>query len=119
LPDEQAVQAHLGKGSRVEGKLTFEGSVKIDGHVEGEIVAQEAVIVGDGAVIGARAVVTKNVEPYSIVAGNPARLIGKRFDEETIRKLVEICWWDWPIEKINKNINIIASYNVSELLQLT
>ena len=48
--------------------------------------------IGDGAVIGARAVITKDVEPYSIVAGNPARLIRKRFDDETIRKLQEIRW---------------------------
>ena len=53
---EEAVQAHLGKGSRVEGKLTFEGSVKIDGSVEGEIQAQQAVIVGDSAVISAQIV---------------------------------------------------------------
>ncbi len=51
---EEAVQAHLGKGSRVEGKLTFEGSVKIDGTVEGEIGAQDAVIIGEGAVINAQ-----------------------------------------------------------------
>jgi cytoskeletal protein CcmA (bactofilin family) len=51
---EESVQAHLGKGSRVEGKLTFEGSVRIDGHVEGEIEAHEAVIVGDSAVINAQ-----------------------------------------------------------------
>jgi cytoskeletal protein CcmA (bactofilin family) len=52
--NEEAVQAHLGKGSRVEGKLTFEGSVKFDGQVEGEILAQEAVIIGDTAVIAAQ-----------------------------------------------------------------
>jgi cytoskeletal protein CcmA (bactofilin family) len=51
---EDAVQAHLGKGSRVEGKLTFEGSVRIDGHVEGEIEAHDAVIVGDSALINAQ-----------------------------------------------------------------
>jgi cytoskeletal protein CcmA (bactofilin family) len=51
---EDTVQAHLGKGSRVEGKLTFEGSVKIDGHVEGEIQAQHGVIVGESAMINAQ-----------------------------------------------------------------
>lgn len=53
LQNEEAVQAHLGKGSRIEGKLTFESSVRIDGTVEGEIQAQQAVIVGEGAVINA------------------------------------------------------------------
>src|SRR5512139_3709990 len=52
--NEQSVQAHLGKGSRIEGKLTFEGSVRIDGYVDGEILAQETVIVGDSAVINAQ-----------------------------------------------------------------
>ncbi len=51
---EESVQANLGKGSRIEGKLTFEGSVQIDGQVEGEILAQEAVIIGDSAVISAQ-----------------------------------------------------------------
>jgi len=58
------------------------------------------------------------VEPYAIVAGNPARVIGKRFDDETIRKLLEIKWWDWPIEKINKNLNVICSNDIPRMLQL-
>lgn len=61
--------------------------------------------IGDGAVIGAHAVVAKNVEPYSIVVGNPAREVRKRFDDKTIKKLLEIRWWDWPIGKIKININ--------------
>jgi len=72
------------------------------------------VTVGDGAVIGARAVVASNVEPYSIVAGNPARLIRKRFDDETILKLLEIKWWDWPVENIKKSLHIICSGNAWE-----
>lgn len=74
--------------------------------------------IGDGAIIGARAVVTKDVEPYSIVVGNPAHLHRKRFDEETISKLLEIKWWDWPIEKIKRNLYIICSDNVSRISQL-
>ena len=76
------------------------------------------VTIGDGAVVAAMAVVTKDVEPYCIVAGNPARTIGKRFDDDTIRKLLEIRWWDWPIEKINANLEIICSNRISEMLQL-
>jgi acetyltransferase-like isoleucine patch superfamily enzyme len=74
--------------------------------------------IGDGAVVGAMAVVTKDVEPYCIVAGNPARTVGKRFDDDTIRKLLEIRWWDWPIEKIDANLEIICSNRISEMLQL-
>ena len=57
--------------------------------------------VGDGAIIGARSVVTKSVAPYAIVAGNPARQIRKRFPEEVIARLLEIQWWQWPSEKIS------------------
>jgi len=73
--------------------------------------------IGDGAVIGARAVVTSDVEPYCVVAGNPARLINKRFDEEIIRKLLEMKWWDWPNEKIRKNVNTLCSSNLSDRLR--
>jgi len=76
------------------------------------------VTIGDGAVIGAGAVVTKDVEPYSIVAGNPAQLIRKRFDKETIRQLLEIKWWDWPIAKIKANIEVILSTDIPKILQL-
>lgn len=58
--------------------------------------------IGDGAIIGSYSVVTKDVPPYTIVGGNPAQPIRKRFDEETIARLLELAWWDWPIEKITK-----------------
>lgn len=59
--------------------------------------------IGNGAIIGAHAVVVKDVEPYSIVAGVPAKEIRKRFDEETIQKLLDMKWWEWPDEKLRKN----------------
>lgn len=62
------------------------------------------VTIGDGAIIGSRSVVTKDVAPYEIVGGNPAQVIRKRFDENTIAFLLELKWWDWPIEKISKNV---------------
>jgi acetyltransferase-like isoleucine patch superfamily enzyme len=74
--------------------------------------------IGDGAVIAAEAVVTSDVEPYSIVAGNPAKFIKKRFDEETISRLLKIKWWDWPVEKIRNNVNVICSDNVSKMFDL-
>jgi acetyltransferase-like isoleucine patch superfamily enzyme len=76
------------------------------------------VTIGDGAVIGAYAVVASNVEPYTIVAGNPARLTRRRFDEETVRRLLELRWWDWPPEKIDAKVNIIFSGNVAKMLEL-
>lgn len=69
--------------------------------------------IGDGAIIATNAVVTKNVDPYCIVGGNPAQLIRKRFPEETIQVLLKIQWWDWKIEEITKNANNIATGNIS------
>lgn len=60
------------------------------------------VTIGDGAVIGAGSIVTKDVGPYEIWAGNPARFIRKRFDDETIEKLLESQWWNWEDEKLSE-----------------
>ncbi len=59
------------------------------------------VTVGDGAIVGARAVVTRDVPPYAIAVGSPAREIRKRFSPEQVAAMLEIRWWDWPIEKID------------------
>ena len=61
------------------------------------------VFIGDGSIIGAGSTVTKNVAPYSIVAGNPAKIIRYRFDEDIIRTMDEISWWNWGEAKIRKN----------------
>jgi len=71
--------------------------------------------IGDGAIIAARSVVTNDVAPYTIVGGNPARAIKKRFSEETIKILLDIKWWDWNIEKITRNLEIITSANLIAL----
>ncbi len=75
------------------------------------------VVIGHGAVIGAGSVVTKNVEPYAIVGGNPAKLIRKRFADETIKKLLESKWWELDIEKIKKLIPLIQAENPEEFLE--
>lgn len=71
--------------------------------------------IGDGAIIGAHAIVGRNVPPYTIVAGNPAREIRKRFDEKAIVELQNIKWWDWPIEKITQNLEAITNADLDGL----
>ena len=71
--------------------------------------------IGDGAIIGARSVVGSNVEPYTIVAGNPAQFIRKRFDEELTNLMLEWRWWDKPIEEINSLIPVLTSSDLTEV----
>lgn len=80
-----------------------------------DAVIMAGVTIGDGAIIGARAVVTKNVEPYSIVGGVPAKEIRKRFAPETIERLLKLQWWNWPVEKIRTSISAIQSGNIQAL----
>lgn len=80
-----------------------------------DAVIMSGVKIGDGAIIGTRAVVTKDVSPYTVVGGVPAKPIRKRFDDETIEKLLALRWWDWSYEKIKRNIPAIRSGDITEL----
>lgn len=71
--------------------------------------------IGDGAIIATNATVTKDVEPYAIVGGNPAQLIKKRFSANQIKKLLTIQWWNWDIEKITRNLHLLTDHRIEEL----
>ncbi|MEM8524392.1 MAG: CatB-related O-acetyltransferase [Bacteroidota bacterium] len=73
------------------------------------------VTIGDGAIVATKAVVTKDVEPYSIVGGNPAQLIRRRFSEQEIERLLELKWWDWSIEKITQNVQNLTGNTIKTL----
>ena len=106
LEKENVAQAWDQKGDIIIGNDVWIGY---------EAVILPGVTIGDGAVIGCRAVVTKDVPPYTIVGGVPAKPIRKRFDEETIKELQKIKWWDWPEEKIAGKIPAIQAGDLEEL----
>lgn len=104
------------------GKDTIDGFQKASDTIIGndvwigtEAIIMPGVKVGDGAVIGTRALVTKDVDPYTIVGGNPAKPIRKRFSDKEIEMLLEIKWWNLSIEKIRENMNLLCSNNIKEL----
>lgn len=79
------------------------------------VTVMQGVKIGDGAIIGTNSLITKDVEPYTIVGGNPAKEIRKRFDPETIAFLLELKWWDWDVSKITDHLDLIANANIAEL----
>lgn len=71
--------------------------------------------IGDGSIIGANSVVGKNIEPYSICVGNPVRVIKKRFDEETINKLLSLQWWNWDEDRIFNNLEALVNGDLNNI----
>ena len=73
------------------------------------------ITIGPGAIVAAKAVVTRDVAPYTVVAGNPAREVRRRFDPETIAALLDIAWWDWSVDRIGRNLHAIRGRDLDAL----
>ncbi|MGB8468133.1 MAG: CatB-related O-acetyltransferase [Candidatus Babeliales bacterium] len=95
-----------------KGNVAIGNDVWIGTHA----IILSGVTVGDGAVVGAYSIVTKNVPPYAVVAGNPARIIKYRFTPEIIAALLKMQWWNWPIEKIKTHMHILCSTRIDQFI---
>jgi len=104
---------------RVDGETDHEArgdtTVGNDVWIGYDALIMPGVTVGNGAIIGSRSVVTKDVPPYSVVAGNPAEVVRMRFDDQVIEALLEIRWWDWDIETVTSHIPAILGADIDTL----
>lgn len=80
-----------------------------------EAMIMPGIKIGDGAVIGSRSLLTKDVEPYAIIGGDPAQQIKKRFPDDEISLLLEMQWWNWPLDKIKQAMPLLCSSRISDL----
>lgn len=101
-------------------ELFTKGSVIIgnDVWIGDNVTIMSGVTIGDGSVIANNSHVVKNIEPYTIVGGNPAKFIKYRFSTEQIEKLLKIKWWEWEDEKININTHLLCSDNIDEFINM-
>ena len=100
------------------GHPSTKGDVIIgnDVWIGNNVTIMSGITIGDGSVIANNSHVVKDVEPYSLVGGNPAKLIKYRFDKQQIDKLLEIKWWNWNDEKINKFAPLLCNNNIDEFI---
>ncbi len=104
---------HISGHPRTKGDVTIGSDVWIGQNA----TILSGVAIGHGAVIGAASVVTSDVDPYAIVAGNPAELIRLRFERETIEALLEIQWWNWPKHKVESSAARLLSSDISAFVE--
>ena len=101
----------------IPSNVICKGDIKVgnDVWICENVLIMSGVTIGNGAVIGANSIVTKDIAPYTIVAGSPAKEIKKRFELCQVVELLKIAWWDWDIEKIKENAHLLNG-NIHEFL---
>ena len=117
FPFGHIVETTFPKVKKESGHPSSKGDVIIgnDVWIATNAVIISGVTIGDGAVVAACSVVTKDIPPYTIVAGNPAKQIRKRFDDSVINKLLELKWWDMDESRINEISDILCSNDIEKL----
>ena len=80
-----------------------------------EAIVMPGMTIGDGSIVAAKSVVTHDVAPYSVVAGNAAKVVKMRFDRRTVARLLDIAWWNWPVDKITRNVDAIRGADLKAL----
>lgn len=103
---DPATYSAAGRGDTVIGADVWIGM---------EAVIMPGVTIGPGAVIAARSVVTRDVPPFAVAAGNPARIVRTRYDQPTADALLEIAWWDWPLDKLTRNLSLVRGTDLAAL----
>ena len=107
------------QAAQIKGHPKTKGNVIIgsDVWIGRDSMILSGLKIGHGAVIGAKSLVTKDVEPYTIVGGNPAGFIKKRFSDRQIKNLLEIKWWNWPDNQIINNISLLSSNKIDNFIK--
>ena len=100
-----------------DGELPYKGDTVIgnDVWIGYDSLVMPGVHIGNGAIVAARSVVVNDVPAYSVVGGNPARVIKPRFAADVVARLEAVAWWDWPIEKVTQHLRVIVSGDVDAL----
>jgi chloramphenicol O-acetyltransferase type B len=108
-------QANIFKEAKNPYKKSGSTTIGHDVWIGSEAMIMSGVTIGSGAVIASRAVVTKDVEPYAIVGGNPAEVIKYRFSSEKIEKLLKLKWWEWSEDKVKENMDFLCGGDLSTI----